>query len=227
MVRLGADATLNLGVEFDGCYHRWMLPLIAGPLGRSLLALLCIGTVISPLAAEGAADDLKVVDGVLGQPLLLPDDHIAEITTENGATYYVDLRALPRDPVRLHAQTAVTVVGYEGDRPDVIFAQKLKVRETPPRVPVGHSSVDLRVIEGKVASVTREALMVRTLNGAMVMVRIAGSSARFISGEVVRVLGVRGLDKTFTASVLIVLSPLQSDVRANKTTNHVTPPQYE
>jgi hypothetical protein len=196
-----------------------MMTLIRARLGRPLLALLYIGTVVSPLAAEGAADDLKVVDGVLSQPLLLPDHHIAEIATEGGATHYVDLRALPRDQVRLEAQTAITVVGYEGDRPDVISARKLKVREIPPRAPVEHSSVDLRVIEGKVASMTREALMLRTTNGAMVMVRIAGSSARFISGEMVRVLGVLARDDTFTANVLILLSPLRSDVKANKTTN--------
>jgi hypothetical protein len=213
------SAPRNLGLEFNGCYDDWMMPLIRGRLGRSLPALLFLGTVVVPLAAEGAADDLKVVDGVLSQPLLLPDQHIAEIATESGATYYVDLRALPRNQVRLQAQTAVTVVGYEGDRPDVISAHTLKVRETPPPVPVGHSSVDLRVIEGKVASMTREALMLRTFNGAMVMVRVAGSSARFISGEMVRVLGVLGRDKTFTASALIVLSPLQSDVRANKKKN--------
>jgi hypothetical protein len=195
-----------------------MITLIRGRLGRSLLALLYIGTVLSPLAAEGAPGDLKVVDGVLSQPML-PDDHIAEIAVDGGATYYVDLRAVIRDQVRLQARTAITVVGYEGDRPDVIAAHKLKVREVQPSAPVEHSSVDLRVIEGKVASMTREALTLRTTSGAIVMVGMAGSSARFLSGEVVRVLGVLGRDNTFTANVLILLSPLRSDVKPNTTTN--------
>jgi hypothetical protein len=194
-----------------------MTPFIQVGLRRSLLILLCAGMVVSSVAAEGAANALKVIDGVLNQPLLLPDDHVAEMTTEDGGTYYVDLRALPREPMRLEPNTAITVVGYEGDRPDAISAHKLKVREIPPKAPVGHSTADLRVIEGKIAFMTPEALTLRTPNGAMAVVRIPGSSARFRSGETVRVFGVLARDDVFAANVLIFLTSPRSEISANMT----------
>jgi hypothetical protein len=195
-----------------------MMTRIQLPLRRSALALLCLAAVASNGAAEGAADDFKVIDGVLVQPLVLPDHDVAQIAADGGATYYVDLRSLPRDPVRLEARTPITVVGYQGERPDLISAHVLKLREVPPPPPHERGSVDLRVIEGKIASMTRETLMLRTTTG-MVPVRIGGLSARFIAGEIVRVLGVLAGDDTFAANALILQSPSGRDVDANKGRN--------
>jgi hypothetical protein len=174
------------------------------------MTVLCLAALVSSPVAVQAANDFKVIEGFLTHPLALPDHDVAEVATDAGVTYYVDLRALPRTPVRWDAQTPVTVVGYQGDRSELIYAHVLKPREVPPPPPHERRSVDLRVIEGKIASMTRETLMLRTTTG-MVPVRIAGLAARFIAGEIVRVLGVLGGDNTFAANVVILQSPVRHD----------------
>lgn len=193
-----------------------MMTRIPVSLRRSVVGLLCIVAVASSQVAEGAADDLTVVDGFLAHPLVLPDHDVAELAADGGAIYYVDLRSLPRDPVRLDARTPITVVGYQGERPDLIAAHMLKLREVPPPPPYERSSVDLRVIEGKIASMTRETLMLRTTTGGTVAVRIAGLSARLIAGEIVRVLGVLTGDNTFAANVLILQTSSRRDGDATR-----------
>jgi hypothetical protein len=180
------------------------------PFRRAVLTALCLAAVASGPAPARAADDFRVIDGFLAQPLVLPDASVAQIVADDGRTYYVDFRTLPRTPMRLESNTPVTIVGYQGERPDMIYAHVLKLREVAPPPPHERASVDLRVIEGKIASMTRDTLMLRTTSGN-VPVRIGGMTARFIAGEIVRVLGVLAGDDTFVAKALILQSPFRRD----------------
>lgn len=179
----------------------------------SLLGVLVwLSSLISPGFAQAAADDFRVVDGVLGQALALPEDDVAEVVDPNGAVYYIDLRLLPREPVRLEAQTSVTIVGYEGDRGDSIYAHILKVQPVPAPEPEERHPADLRVIRGRVETVDGQTLMLRTTDSGTLTVRleklIGGDSASLdVAGEMVQVLGVLQPDDTFAANVLVLPPP--------------------
>jgi hypothetical protein len=177
------------------------------------LALLCLIAMASAAAAASAADDFRVLDGFLAQPVVFPDTAIAQVSADDGQTYYVDLRLLPRTPARLESGTPITVAGYHGERPDMIYAHVLKVRESAPPPP--RASVDLRVIEGKIAAMTGDTLTLRTSTGT-VFVRIAGVTARLIAGELVQVLGVLAGDDSFVAKALILGSPIRRDANAGR-----------
>ena len=183
----------------------------------SVLALLGLAAVASGASAASAPGDLQVLDGFLAQPIVLPDSAVAQVSDDRGHAYYVDLRLLPRSPLRLESGTPITVVGYHGDRADIIHAHVLKVRELAPPPPPERAAVpdDLRVIEGKIAALTGDTLTVRTRSGT-VSVRIPRVTARLIAGEVVKVLGVLAGDDSFLAKVLILESPIRRDVDAGR-----------
>src|SRR5688572_13132528 len=103
--------------------------------GASVLALLWGITMASDAAAASAPDDFRVLDGFLVQPIVLPDSAVAEVSADDGHTYYVDLRLLPRTPARLESGAPITVVGYQGERPDMIYAHVLKLRALAPPPP--------------------------------------------------------------------------------------------
>ena len=174
-----------------------------------LLFLLCIIALSAP-RGEAAENDFKVVDGVLASPLVLPDDDVAEVAAPDGALYYVDLRLLPREPVRLAAQTPVTIVGYEGERPELIAAHILKLRAAPPPPIPERRAVDLRMIEGKVKAASRQTILLGT-SGGTVTVRVdnlvRGASPLLVVGETVKVFGVLAEDDTFAANALVLHAP--------------------
>lgn len=171
---------------------------------------LCFAAAPSGLA-EAAADDFRVVDGVLTQPLVLPDSQVAEVSGRDGVLYYVDLRLLPREPHRLPAQTAVTVIGYEGERPDVIAAHVLKFQDGTPEVPYDRQPTDLRLIGGTVQAMSGQSLTLKAADGRRVTVEIGnlwgGSSPLVSQGEHVEVLGVLTEENTFAANALILQAP--------------------
>ena len=182
----------------------------------AVLGLLGLAAVVSGASAASAPGDFQVLDGFLAQPIVLPDSAVAQVSDDSGHTYYVDLRLLPRTPLRLESGTPITVVGYRGDRADIIHAHVLKVRElAAPPPPERAVPDDLRVIEGKIAAMTGDTLTVRTRSGT-VSVRIPRVAARLIAGEVVKVLGVLAGDDSFLAKVLILESPIRRDVDAGR-----------
>jgi hypothetical protein len=179
---------------------------------RIAVAVAIVSTLAAS-AARGAEHDFKVIDGFLLQPLVLPTDDVAVISAEDDrGIFYIDLRLLPRDPVRLEARTPVSVIGYEGQRPNQIAAHMVNLRQTaavqPPIEP--RRSVDLRMIEGQVQSVTRQALKLRTSDGRTLTVRIgtliSGWHA-FVKGETLRVFGVLDGSETVTANAFIHYIP--------------------
>lgn len=171
-----------------------------------------LASTLAASGARGAEHDFKVVDGFLVQPLVLPTDDVAVISGEDGATYYIDLRLLPRDPARMEARTPVSVVGYEGQRPNQIAAHLISLRQTAPvqPPPEPRRSVDLRMIEGQVQSVTRQALTLRTRDGRTLTVRFAtliSSWHAFVKGETLRVFGELDGSETLAANAVVHYTP--------------------
>ena len=181
------------------------------PCRRRVLALLAgLGTLLAVQSASGAENDFKVIDGILVQPLVLPGDRVAQLSGPEGAIYYIDLRhvavRLPPDPLRIDARTVITVAGYEGPRPDQISAHALEIREAAPPPPEPRQSVDLRVFEGVVQSVTRRVLSLRTADGRTLAVRIGSlvtSRYPFFRGDRLKVIGVVNGDDTFAANAVV------------------------
>ena len=191
--------------------------MVTVSLRSSIAFALGLSTLASAAPALGAEYDFKVIDGILVQPLVLPDDQIAEVAGREGAIYYIDLRQvtarLGPDPRRLEARTPITIAGYEGQRPDQLSAHTLEVRGAAPP-PVAsfepRRSVDLRMFEGVVQSVTRRVLNLRTADGRTLAVRIGSlvsSSYPFLRGQRLKVLGVVNEDETLAASAVIHEAP--------------------
>jgi hypothetical protein len=179
---------------------------------RIAVAVVIVSTLAAS-AARGAEHDFKVIDGFLLQPLVLPTDDVAVISGEDDrAIYYIDLRLLPREPARLEARTPVSVIGYEGQRPNQIAAHMVNLRQTaavqPPVEP--RRPVDLRMIEGQVQSVTRQALKLRTSDGRTLTVRIGAlisSWHAFVKGETLKVFGVLDGSETLAANAVVHYTP--------------------
>ena len=175
-----------------------------------LLVLLGLVAAWAP-SADAAADDFRLVEGVLTAPLQLPESEVGEISGRDGVLYYVDLRRLPRESLHVPAQTVVTVIGFEGERPDVIAAQVLKFQDSVPPLIDDRQPVDLRVISGTVQAMSGQSLTLKSADGRPVTVEIGslfgGSSPLLSRGEHVEVLGVLTEDNTFAANALILQAP--------------------
>jgi hypothetical protein len=171
---------------------------------------LWIAAAVPSGRAQAAADDFRVVDGLLTQSLVLPESAVAQVSGRDGVLYYVDLRLLPREPFHLPARTGVTVIGYEGERPDVIAAHVLKFQDGTPEVTEPRQPADLRLIGGTVQAMSGHSLTLKSADGSRVTVEIGhlwGSASPLARGEHVEVLGVLTEDNRFAANALILQAP--------------------
>lgn len=182
------------------------------PFGSAVLACaLFLATAAPTPSAEAAADDFRVVEGVLTTALVLPESEVAEVAGRDAVLYYVDLRGLPRESFQLPAQTAVTIIGFEGERPDLIVAQVLKFEEAAPEVIADRVPVDLQLIRGTVQALSGQSLTLTSADGRRVTVEIGslfgGSSPLLSRGDHIEVLGVLTEDNTVAANALILQGP--------------------
>jgi len=181
------------------------------PFGSALLACALFLAAAATPSAEAAADDFRVVEGVLATALVLPESEVAEVAGRDAVLYYVDLRGLPRESFQLPAQTVVTIIGFEGERPDLIVAQVLKFEEAAPEVSAGRAPVDLQLITGTVQALSGQSLTLQSADGRKVTVEIGslfgGSSPLLSRGEHIEVLGVLTEDNTVAANALILQGP--------------------
>ena len=209
-VLCGAVAKAKLGPDDAGCYDRhWMTS--RGFVVRSASIVVALGiAAASSGSAAAAAQDFRVVDGTLTQSLVLPGPQIAEVSGSDGILYYIDLRLLPGEPAHLPARTAVTVIGYEGERADLIAAHVLKFQSGPPETTYERQPTDLRVIGGTVQSISEHSLTLKSADGTKVTVEIGnlwGSLSSLAQGEHVEVLGVLTDGNMFAANALILKAP--------------------
>jgi hypothetical protein len=158
-----------------------------------------------PVCALAAPNDFRVISGTLLQPARLsPDTAVAVVKSDDGPIYYADLRAVPRIPT-VERGVAVTLVGFEGARPDQIAAQVIYPPEgvsEPTDVPLVRS----QRIHGRVESLAGVLLVVRVTDGKTVTLVLRGVSAKVRGllqrGDVVTVFG-RPADTDFVVTGII------------------------
>src|SRR2546426_215305 len=104
-----------------------------------------------PVPALAAPNDFRVVSGTLLHPARLgPDAAVAVLKSDEGTVCYADLRAVSRIPT-VERGAAVTLVGFEGSRPDQLAAQVIYPPEGTP-APADAPLVRLQRIHGRIES---------------------------------------------------------------------------
>jgi len=85
-----------------------------------------------PVPALAAPNDFRVVSGTLLHPARLGSGAAAAVLkSDEGTVYYADLRAVSRIPT-VEQGAAVTLVGFEGSRPDQLAAQVIYPPDATP-----------------------------------------------------------------------------------------------
>lgn len=145
-----------------------------------------------PVPALAAPNDFRVVSGTLLHPAKLgPDTTVAVFKSDEGAVWHADLRAVPRIPT-VERGAALTVVGFEGPRPDQLTAQVIYPPEGA-AAPVDAPLVRSERIHGRIESLTGATVVVRVTEGKDVTFLLRGLSAKIRAllqrGDMVTVFG--------------------------------------
>src|SRR2546426_5595474 len=149
-----------------------------------------------PVPALAAPNDFRVVSGTLLHPARLgPDAAVAVLKSDEGTVCYADLRAVSRIPT-VERGAAVTLVGFEGSRPDQLAAQAIYPPDLTP-APADAPSVRSERIDGRIESLAGDTVvLVRATDGNEVTILLRGVSTTtrglLQSGDVVTVFGQPG-----------------------------------
>ncbi len=162
---------------------------------RIALAVLAFVALL-PAPALAAPNDFRVVSGTLLHPARLGSGAAAAVLkSDEGTVYYADLRAVSGIPT-LERGAAVTLVGFEGSRPDQLAAQVIY----PPDVTPASADAPLlrsQRIDGRIKSLAGDTVMlVQATDGNEVTILLRGVSTNIRgllqSGDVVTVFGQPG-----------------------------------
>ena len=145
-----------------------------------------------PVPALAAPNDFRVVSGTLLHPARLgPDAAVAVLKSDEGTVCYADLRAVSRIPT-VERGAAVTLVGFEGSRPDQLTAQVIYPPEGTPALAAA-PLVRPQRIHGRIESLAGATMVVRMTDGKEVTFLLRGISAKIRGllqrGDVVTVFG--------------------------------------
>ncbi len=145
-----------------------------------------------PVPALAAPNDFRVVSGTLLHPARLgPDTTVAVLKSDEGTVWHADLRAVSRIPT-VERGAALTLVGFEGFRPDQLAAQVIYPPEGAP-APVEAPPVRSERIHGRIESLTGATVVVRVTDGKGVAFLLRGISAKTRAllqrGDMVTVFG--------------------------------------
>ena len=169
--------------------------------------ILTIAQVVAPSlpSALAAPNDFRVVSGTLLHPARLsPDAAVAVVKSDEGTVCYADLRAVSRIPT-VERGAAVTLVGFEGSRPDQLAAQVIYPPADTPR-PADAPSVRSQRINGRIGSLSGPTVVVRAADGREATMLLRGVSARVLRllrpGDLVTVFGRPG-DTDFVVTGII------------------------
>jgi len=175
---------------------------------RSVVALLVLIIALFapylPVSALAAPNDFRVISGTLLEPARLnPDTAVAVVKSDEGPVY-ADLRAVSRIPT-VERGAAVTLVGFEGSRPDQLAAQVIYPPADTPR-PADAPSVRSQRINGRIGSLSGPTVVVRAADGREATMLLRGVSARVLRllrpGDLVTVFGRPG-DTDFVVTGII------------------------
>ena len=158
-----------------------------------------------PVPALAAPNDFRVVSGTLLHPARLgPDMTVAVLKGDEGTVWHADLRAVSRIPT-VERGAALTLVGFEGSRPDQLAAQVIYPPEEVP-APADTPLVRSQRIHGRIESLAGDSVLVRVTDGKGVTFLLRGISAKIREllqrGDVVTVFG-RPADTDFVVTGII------------------------
>ena len=143
---------------------------------RSQIAGLAFIAGMLPACLLAAPNDFRVVSGTLLHPAALGSEAaVAVVKGDDGAVYYADLRAVSGVPP-LERGGAVTVVGFEGARPDQLVAQVIYAPDPP--AAVGAPAERSRRIDGRIESLTGPTVVVRATDGSKIIFLLRGVRTR-------------------------------------------------
>ncbi len=177
---------------------------------RSVVALLVLIIALVapylPVSAPAAPNDFRVISGTLLHPARLnPDTPVAVLKSDEGTVCYADLRVVSSIPT-VERGAAVTLVGFEGSRPDQLAAQVIYPPADTPRPADAPSSVRSQRINGRIGSLSGPTVVVRAADGREATMLLRGVSARVLRllrpGDLVTVFGRPG-DTDFVVTGII------------------------
>jgi len=162
---------------------------------RILLTVLALVAGFQPASALAAPNDFRVVSGTLLHPATLGSGAAAAVLqSDEGTVYYADLRAVSGIPA-LERGAAVTLVGFEGPRPDQLAAQMIYPPDIAPELADASAARSER-IDGRIESLAGLTVVVRAADGSEAAFLLRGVSTKtrelLQSGDLVTVFGRPG-----------------------------------
>src|SRR5881296_3658176 len=125
---------------------------------RIALAVLAFVAFL-PAPVLAAPNDFRVVSGTLLHPAKLGSGAAAAVLkSDEGTVYYADLRAVSGIPT-LERGAAVTLVGFEGSRPDQLAAQVIYPPDVTPASADAPPSLRSQRIDGRIESLAGDTVM--------------------------------------------------------------------
>ena len=152
--------------------------------------------------AVAAPNDFRLVSGTLLHPATLGSGVTAVVLKgDEGTVYYADLRAVSVIPT-LERGAAVTVVGFEGARPDQLTIQVIYQADVAP----ADSTVRSQRVNGRIRSLVGPTVVVRAADGSEATMLLRGISVAILRllrpGDLVTVFG-RSSDTDFVVTGII------------------------
>jgi hypothetical protein len=158
---------------------------------RKPIAVLAFMAGALPACVLAAPNDFRVVSGTLLHPAALATGApVAVVRSDDGTVYHADLRTVSGVPA-LDRGGSVTVVGFEGARPDQLMAQVVYAPEPSP-APAAPAERPRR-IDGRIESLVGPTVVVRAADGSTVVFLLRGVRTRtrglLQKGDAVTVFG--------------------------------------
>jgi hypothetical protein len=156
-----------------------------------------------PAPAVAAPNDFRVISGTLLHPGTLGSGMtVMVLKSDEGAVYYADLRAVSGIPA-LQRGAMVTLVGFEGARPDQLVIQVMYPADV---APVDTPSVRSQRINGRIGSLAGPTVVVRAADGSEATMLLRGISVTILRllrpGDWVTIFGRPG-DTDFVVTGII------------------------
>jgi hypothetical protein len=161
--------------------------------------------VVLSAPAAAAPNDFRVISGTLLHPATLGSGVTAVVLEgSEGTVYYGDLRAVSVSGIPALARgAAVTLVGFEGARPDQLAVQVIYPTAV---APAAAPSVRSQRINGRIGSLTGPTVVVRAADGSETTMLLRGISAPTLKllrpGDLVTVFGRPG-DTDFVVTGIV------------------------
>jgi hypothetical protein len=159
---------------------------------RGLVALLVLiaAQVLLRAPVVAAPNDFRVISGTLLHPATLGVGvTVAVFKGAEGIVYYADLRAVSGIPP-LERGATVTLVGFEGSRPDQLMTQVMYPADVAPE---DAPSVRSERINGRIGSLARPTVVIRAADGTENRLVLRGISATTLEllhrGDLVTIFG--------------------------------------